>query len=174
MPAKLLARKAIYKSPWVNLYVDRVRNPDGSVIEKYHALDFEKDGVAALVENAKKEILLIRPYRYLTRSVAWEVPAGRREKGESVITAARREVFEETGYQTTRAKRIYSYHPIIGISNLAAHVVFCRAGKNTGHFDRNEVREFRWFSRNEVQRMIQRKLIRDGFALTTLLLYLGP
>ena len=58
-----LARTIIYENPWVNLYVDKVRFPDGRIIEKHHLLDFEKEAVAALVENSRGEILFVHAYR---------------------------------------------------------------------------------------------------------------
>jgi len=52
------------------------------------------------------------------------------------------------------------------------HIVRCQATKKTGDFDRNEVKEFKWISRQEAQKMVKNKLAKDGFSLTALLLYL--
>ena len=43
MKPQRLARTIIYENPWVNLYLDKVRFPDGRIIEKHHLLDFEKE-----------------------------------------------------------------------------------------------------------------------------------
>lgn len=49
---------------------------------------------SCLVRNDQGEILMIRhPQR------GWELPQGHVEHGEDLMTAAAREVFEETGYQ---------------------------------------------------------------------------
>jgi len=87
----------VYQSPWVNLYVDRVRFPNGRVIEHYHLLDFEHSSVVAVVENDEGDVLFVRVCRYTTGSADWELPAGGVEANESVIEAVRREVVEETG-----------------------------------------------------------------------------
>ena len=172
MKPKRLSRTVIYENPWVNLYVDRVQFPDGRIIEKHHLLDFEKEAVAVLVENTQNQVLLVHVYRYTTDTIEWEIPAGIVENDESVLEAARREVWEESGYETTHHELIYTYYPMNGISNKMFHIVRSQATKKTGDFDRNEVKEFKWVSRQEIQEMVRNKLMKDGFSLTALLLYL--
>ena len=172
MKPKRLSRMTIYENPWVNLYIDKVQFPGGRIIDKHHILEFEKDGVAALVINPQGEILLIRAYRYTTDSIEWEIPAGSAEKGEEILETAAREIWEESGYETTDHKLVYTYYPINGISNQIFHIVHCQATQKTGDFDQNEVNSIKWVSKKEVEEMIGRKLIRDGFSLTALLLYL--
>ena len=172
MKPKRLSRTVVYENPWVNLYVDKVQFPDGRIVEKHHLLDFEKEAVAVLVENAQSQILLVHVYRYTTDTIEWEVPAGGVDSGESILEAARREAREESGYETTHHKLIYTYYPMNGISNKVFHIVHCQAADKTGDFDRNEVKEFKWVSREEIQAMVEDKQMRDGFSLTALLLYL--
>ncbi len=167
-----LARIEIYRSAWVNLFVDRVAFPDGRIVERHHLLDFPQPGVMALVTRSDDAVLFVESYRYVTGSVEWELPAGRPEQDESILAAAQREVLEETGYQTTAPELLYTYYPANGIANLTFHIVRCRAGTDTGVFDRNEVRTVRWIPRDEVKALIRSRTIHDGFSLTALLLYL--
>ncbi|MEM7112632.1 MAG: NUDIX hydrolase [Chloroflexota bacterium] len=172
MKPKRLQRTVIYENPWVNLYVDKVLFPNGRLIDQHHFLDFEKEAVAVVVENAQNEILLVHAYRYITDTIEWEVPGGTMEKGETILEAAARETYEESGYETTNHRLIYTYHPLNGISNQVFHVVACQAGAQTGEFDRNEVKEFRWAAKEEVRGMIQQREMKDGFSLTAVLLTL--
>jgi ADP-ribose pyrophosphatase len=172
MKPKRLSRTIIYENPWVNLYVDRVQFPGGRIIEKHHVLEFEKEAVAVVVEDVQGRILLVHAYRYTTDTIEWEVPAGIIEPGESVLEAAAREVREESGYETEGHELIYTYYPINGISNKVFHVVRSRATGGTGVFDRNEVQEYRWVSREEIRAMIADRSLKDGYTLTSLLLYL--
>ena len=172
MKPKRLSRTVIYENPWVNLYVDKVQFPGGRIIDKHHVLEFEKQAVAVLVEDAQGQILLVHAYRYPTDSLEWEVPAGMVEPGEPIIEAAKREVREESGYETTDHELVYTYYPTIGISNKVFHIVRSRAAGGTGVFDRNEVKEYKWVSKPEIQEIIQDRLVRDGYTLTALLLYL--
>jgi ADP-ribose pyrophosphatase len=172
MKPKRLARTVIYENPWVNLYVDRVEFPDGRIIEEHHLLDFEKEAVAALVEDAHGKVLLVHVFRYTTDSIEWEIPAGIIEDGESILEAAEREVWEESGYETMDHGLVYTYYPMNGISNKVFHIVRCQATKKTGDFDRNEVKEFRWVTRQEIRELVEDRRIQDGFSLIALLLYL--
>jgi len=160
----------VYTHPWLDLYVDRVRFPKGRLVD-HHVVYFKRESVATLVENAEGKILLIRSYRYITDSIEWELPAGGFEKGETVFEASRREVREETGYDTSGHRLLYTYNPVNGLSNKVFHVVHCRAGKIVGKFDGNEVKGVRWHTQKQVREMIRRNRIHDGFALASLLLY---
>lgn len=170
---KRLSRNIIYKSPWVNLYVDKVVFPDGAIIEKHHFLDFERQAVAAIIENHKEEILLIQSYRYTTNSIEWEIPAGGIEKGETPCEAGKREALEETGYSITEPELLYTYNPANGISNQVFNVIKAKSISKVGTFDKNEVKDIKWVSLNEIREMIKENKIRCGLSLTALLLHLN-
>ena len=172
MKPERLSRDIIYQSPWVNLYLDEVRFSDGHVIEKFHLLDFPSAAVTAIVENDSGDILFARISRYTTGAAEFELPAGGLEIGETEIDAARREVLEETGYTSDNHKLIYSYYPMNGMANKLFHIVHCNAIDYVQDFDKNEVSETRWFTKNDVRQMIKDKVITDGFTLTALLLWL--
>lgn len=172
MKPERLSRDVIYQSQWVNLYLDKVKFPNGLVIEKFHLLDFPRGAVTAIMENDSGDIMFTRICRYTSGMTEWELPAGGVEIGESEIEAARREVLEETGYTSDHHELMYSYYPMNGSANKLFHVVRCKAIDHIQEFDKNEVSETRWFTKNEVRQMIEDKVITDGFSLTALLLRL--
>ncbi len=164
-----LGRTVVYESPWVNLYVDEVQFPNGRVIERHHLLDFGPS-VVAFVENGAGQVLMVRVCRYTTGRTEWELPAGGVEPGESVEEAVRREVLEETGYEIAGYEHVCAYYPMNGIANKVAHVIRCRATERAADFDRDEVSDVRWFSKDEIRHMIEAREITDGVALVPLLL----
>ena len=169
---KRLSRKTIYESSWVNLYLDDVEFPNGLVIEKYHLLDFPRAAVAILVENDLGQVVFARICRYTTGLTEWELPAGGMEMGESEIEAAEREVLEETGYTTENHQLIYSYYPMNGSANKLFHIVHCKAVEFVQDFDKDEVSETRWFTKDEIKQMIKDKTFTDGPTVMALLLWL--
>jgi 8-oxo-dGTP pyrophosphatase MutT (NUDIX family) len=55
--------------------------------------------VAIVAMNDRGQVLLIRQYRHPVGELLWEIPAGLLDvDGESLESAARRELLEETGY----------------------------------------------------------------------------
>lgn len=172
MKPERLSRNIVYQSPWVNLYLDKVKFPNGHVIDEFHLLDFPGAAVTAIVENDSGDVVFARIPRYTTGAAEWELPAGGVEPGESEIEAANREVLEETGYTSGEHTLIYSYYPMNGSANKLFHVVHCKAIDHVQDFDENEVSETRWFTKGEISRMIKDRSITDGFTLTALLLWL--
>jgi ADP-ribose pyrophosphatase len=171
MKPERLSREVIYQSRWVNLYADRVRTPNGQIIERLHLLDFDHPAVMIIVSDEHENILLVRPWRYTTGRSDWEVPAGGLEAGETALEAAQREVREETGYLCQDYKQIYTYYPMNGIANQQFHIFACRAVEQVGAYDPGEIDEIRWFTRDEILALIRAQEIVDGPSLTALLLH---
>ena len=172
MKAERISRNIVYQSPWVNLFLDKVKFPNGHVIDEFHLLDFDHAAVAMIVENELGNIVFARICRYTTGAAEWELPAGGVNSGESVLEAAEREILEETGYASENHQLIYTYYPMNGNANKLFHIVQCKAIDHLQDFDNQEVSEIRWFTEDEVKQMIGDKVITDGFTLTALLLWL--
>jgi ADP-ribose pyrophosphatase len=172
MKPERLDRTVIYESEWVNLYVDKVRFPNGHIIERHHLLDFEREAVTVFIEDERGRVLFVRVCRYPTGETNWEIPAGGIEHDENPMDAAQREVREETGYACRDYQQVYSYYPMNGIANKLFHVVRCMALKQVADFDTNEISEVRWFERDDIRQMLKENAIKDGLTLMGLLLCL--
>lgn len=174
MLPKRLARKTIYESPWINLYIDRVQMPSGQIIDAYHQLDYPQESVVALLLNQDQEICCIQSRRYTTQSLEWELPSGGIERDEDPLEAARREVMEETGLHIASLKHCYTYNPSNGMSNQKAHIVFGEVEDEIqSDYDTDEVSSIHWFTREKVQDLLKKNAIADGMSLLPLLLYLS-
>ena len=54
-----LDREVIYESDYVCLYADKVKLPNGHIIEKYHQIYYPNESVSIVVFNEENEVLLI-------------------------------------------------------------------------------------------------------------------
>ena len=92
-----LEHRQIYKGKVVDLAVEKVALPNGAVTE----LEIIRHpGAAAMVPLTEEgSVLLVRQYRYATRSWLLEVPAGKLDPGEAPEVCAAREMEEEVGHR---------------------------------------------------------------------------
>ena len=168
-PQTRLARRAVYESDWVCLYLDTVRMPDGEVIDGYHQLHYPHDSVSVVITNGRGDVLLTHHRRYTTGQLEWEVPAGRVEVGESPETAAHRECLEETGCTLRELRYLCWHNPSNGMSDLKMHVFAARVNTESALAETNEVESKRWFAPDEVRAMLRQGDIRCGVSMLALL-----
>jgi len=169
MIPKRLERNVIYESDWINLYTDKVQLADGKIIDKYHYLHYPHESVCAILENDIGEILLIKSNRYVTNREEFEVPAGRIENGESAEQAMKREVLEETGYETSDIKYLCFFNPSNGMSDLKIHAYRAKAKEKVIDFDTNEIKDINWISKDRITDMLFRNEIQCGVSMLALL-----
>ena len=111
---KCIKRKYIYKGKLVNLVKDTVKTRGKRTIREL-LLHKGSAVIIPLVDVKKKKIILIRQYRYAAGKSLYELPAGTKEKNESTLECAKREVEEETGYKAERIKKVTSFYPAPGV-----------------------------------------------------------
>ena len=76
--------------------IDEVKWVNNKVMNRYL---IKHNGITSIVPVIdKKNILLVRQYRYGADQIIWEVPAGTIDQNETPLKCAKRELKEETGY----------------------------------------------------------------------------
>jgi ADP-ribose pyrophosphatase len=120
-----LGSEYLYRNPWCAFRVDEVRLPDGAEIE-YGIL--ESGGFAAVVPVTDEgRVVLVRQWRQPLGDFTLELPSGGVDAGEEPEVAARRELFEETGYRAEGLAHLVSVHTSTGRSTEVCHLFRCRA-----------------------------------------------
>ncbi|WP_273886770.1 NUDIX hydrolase [Rubrobacter naiadicus] len=120
-----LASRYVYRNRWCALRVDEVRLPDGATID-YCVL--ESGGFASVVPLTDEGgVVLVRQWRQPLGRFTLELPSGAVDAGEDPEEAARRELFEETGYRAQGLERLVSVHTSTGRTDEVCHLFRCRA-----------------------------------------------
>jgi ADP-ribose pyrophosphatase len=115
----------LYKSPWCSFRLDDVVLPDGARIE-YGVL--ESGGFAAVVPVTRGgDVVLVRQWRQPLDAFTLELPSGGVDAGEEPESAARRELFEETGYRAEKLEHLTTVHTSTGRSTEVCHLFWCEA-----------------------------------------------
>ena len=101
--------KIVFSVPWFDI-LERSQN-DAS---QPHYLLRANDYVSVLAATEDGSLLLVRQYRPAVMGHTLELPSGHIEDGESPEAAARRELAEETGYESHRFEHLGTLAPDTG------------------------------------------------------------
>lgn len=96
--AKVLASKYLFKKPWLTVRQEKIELPNGVIVPEYYILEYP-DWVNTLAITKDKKFVMIRQYRHGSQTTNYEFCGGCVDpEDESLMAAAQRELFEETGY----------------------------------------------------------------------------
>jgi ADP-ribose pyrophosphatase len=113
--------------------------------------------------DEKDRVMLVRQYRLPANQFLWELPAGKLDKGETAIQAAKRELIEETGLRAKRWKRLASFYPSPGYVEEKM-TIYLATGLAQGESQpmEDERIETRWFTKKELRKQIASNKIQDA------------
>lgn len=110
--ARLVSSRTVYRGPVFWVTTDHVEEPGG--VKARRDLIHHSGSVVVLAvdgyDSRKPRVLLERQYRHAAGDYLWELPAGRIDPGEQELTAAKRELLEETGYTAKSWRRILKFY----------------------------------------------------------------
>lgn len=170
VPDRLLSQEEQFRGRLLRLTVDVIQVGTGAEARREVVHHPGGVGVVALAEDGS--VLLVRQYRHAARESLWEIPAGGREEGESVLETARRELREETGYGAESWLALGATFLAPGYSTEL--LWYFRASGVTllgdPEPDPDEVLEARWFPPGAVQDLAYDGQLRDAKTLAGLAL----
>lgn len=95
---KTINSQLVFDNPWCRIRQDEIELPSGAIIDDYF-VNVRPDIVLVLAVTQNREIVFVRQYRHGVGQILLELPGGSLDsQTESSLTAAARELEEETGY----------------------------------------------------------------------------
>ena len=175
MAIRKVASKILYRGGVVRLTLDTYRTTDGRSFRRETIQHPASVVIVPLLEG--KRVLLIRQFRHALNRYIYEIPAGTSEAGEELLTCAKRELAEETGYQAGHWQRLLEFYPAPGVST--ERMVLYRAIKvrpllrNRATQDKDEVITPQIVPAHAALEMVHRNRIIDAKSILGILFGLG-
>jgi len=169
--ARVLTSQVVYRGPVFWVTTDYVIEPGGVRVRRDVVRHSGSVVILAVDERrSHPHVLLERQYRHAAGSYLWELPAGRIDKGENALAAAKRELLEETGYTASRWKRILKFYASPGFVAETMNLYLARGLRaGTAQPEADEMIQQRLVPLSTAVRWVMRGTIRDAKTISGVL-----
>lgn len=158
---RLVQKRTVYRGKSIDLRVDVVRLPD----DKTATREFlDHPGAVGIVPFLDRDtVVMVRQYRHPVGEITLELPAGKLDHGEPIMTCLRRELREETGYTARKITPLLHYWPTPAFANEILHL-YVAEGLRPGRMrtDEDEFLECVTVPFKKAFEMVRRGRIRDS------------
>ena len=160
----------IYKGKIINVRCDEAELPDGRPCKREM---IEHPGGASVLCVHEGKAALVRQFRYAYGEALLEIPAGKLERGEDPMLAAKRELEEETGLTAESLRHIFTLYPTPGYTNEKIYIYEAvNVKKGQQHLDEGEFLNVVYLPVEEAVRMVKEGEICDAKTIVALQHYL--
>lgn len=107
-----------------------------------------------------QKLVLVKQFRVPLNDYIYEIPAGLIDKGEDVLTSAKRELFEETGLELIEITEVFeNLYVSPGVTDECVDIVFCTCKGDISdlHLEEDEDIEIGLYDEEEVRRILADK-----------------
>lgn len=168
---RVLSSRTVYRGPVFSVTTDEVQEP-GGIRARRDIIHHSGSVVVLAVDESKQtpRVLLERQYRHAAGDYLWEIPAGRIDPGEKALSAAKRELLEETGYTAVHWKRILHFYASPGFV-AETMSVYLATGLRAGpaHPEADELIYKRLVPLSTAVQMVLKGTIRDAKTISSVL-----
>ncbi|MVP00121.1 NUDIX hydrolase [Paenibacillus lutrae] len=155
----------IFQGKVISLQVDHVRLPNGEMATREIVKHPGAVGVLAITGDDR--MIVVEQYRKPLGKSQVEIPAGKLDPGEEPMTAALRELEEETGYRSESLQPVCSFYTSPGFADEILHL-FAAQGLTAGEArpDEDEFLECTAITMEEAKELIAQGRISDAKTIT--------
>lgn len=166
---KILSEKRIYEGKVVNFKVMKAELEDGSIAER--EIVEHNGGVCIISVDENNDVLMVKQFRVPFERVLLEAPAGKLEKGEDVLEAAKREFNEETGYKAEKFTYMGEFYPSVGFLTEKIHIYIAEnLTKDSQHLDDDEFLNVEKYNVDKLYEMVLKNEIKDSKTVIAIML----
>ena len=174
----------IIQDEWIDFRRSSWRFPDGSIFEPFYTYS-RRDYVVIVASDTEGNYLCVRQFRQGIRKVTTEFPAGGIERkdgieygdsgdltAEDALAAAKRELLEETGYESDEWKHLLTVPSNATIADNYAHLFVAKNCRKVGgqDLDETEFLNVRKHTAQEIEEMIKAGEFQQAVHITAWLL----
>src|SRR5258706_8733820 len=162
-PWQILSSKTLVNERWLELREEHVRLANGHEIERFHVIR-GPDWASVLCVTESDQVVLVRQYRHGIARASLELPAGVIEANETPEQGARRELAEETGFESNDWQLIHAVSTEPARHTTRAHFFCARGARRTRavSFDASEELEQVLVPRSELRGLALSGAIEHG------------
>ncbi|MCH5303932.1 MAG: NUDIX hydrolase [Ruminococcus sp.] len=134
---KTLNSKTVFDGKILRILLDEVELPDGKTASR--EVVNHVGGVCVAPLDEENNLYFVRQFRYPYKEITLELPAGKLEKGSTVLENGKRELLEETGCEGYSFISLGAMYPSTGYTDEIIHLYACKV-KSVGeqHPDEDE------------------------------------
>jgi len=161
-------RVHLIQNEWIDFRQSAWRFPDGSEFEPFYSYS-RRDYVVIVASDTEGNYICVRQFRQGIREVTTEFPAGGIERkdgkeyggtqdvsAEDALTAARRELLEETGYESDEWEHLLTVPSNATIADNYAYLFTAKNCRRVSgqHLDETEFLQVTKRSAEEIEKLI--------------------
>ncbi len=157
---KTISSKIAYKNPWYIVMEDKVIRPDGSSGKYFY---IKRTPTVVVIPFEKNSIWLVEQFRYPLKQRTWELPMGTSEPDITLLSNAKKELKEETGFTARKWKKLGHFAWASGISSQLAHIYLATdltAGQTKREPEEIDMK-IKMFNLDQINNMIKKSIIID-------------
>jgi ADP-ribose pyrophosphatase len=160
---KTLSSKTLFQGRVIDLVLEDVLLPNGKTSSR--EIIKHPGAVAIIPVTNEGKIVMVEQYRKALERALVEIPAGKLEKGEEPANTARRELEEETGYESESLTHLISFYTSPGFADEIVHLYLAEGlskKENPLQLDEDEFVDVIELSLDEALQYIKEQKIYDA------------
>ena len=166
---KVLNENMLYEGKVINVKIVETKLENDEIAKR--EIIEHPGGVCVISIDENKDVLMVKQYRVPFGRMLLEVPAGKLDKNEEILSAAKREFTEETGYIANKLTYMGNFYPSVGFLNEKIHVYIAEdLQKSQQNLDEDEFLDVEKYNIDTLYDMVLKNEIRDAKTVIAIML----